>query len=108
MTFKTQGFKANPGLEFANAFSVSKPKSHETTQKEHQGIETQHEHSVQTLLQSLVMLRSLSPAFLRYSNRERKLLPQRLQLAVRDFVDRRSIVRTIWGSPDLILLIFAG
>ena len=25
-----------------------------------------------------------------------------------DFVDRRSIVRTIWGSPDLILLIFAG
>ena len=24
------------------------------------------------------------------------------------FVDRRSIVRTIWGSPDLILLIFAG
>ena len=27
---------------------------------------------------------------------------------MRDFVDRRSIVRTIWGSPDLILLIFAG
>src|ERR687897_743873 len=26
----------------------------------------------------------------------------------RDFVDRRSIVRTIWGNPDLILLIFAG
>jgi len=25
-----------------------------------------------------------------------------------DFVDRRSIVRTIWGNPDLILLIFAG
>jgi uncharacterized protein (DUF2236 family) len=25
-----------------------------------------------------------------------------------DFVDRRSIVRTIWGSPDLVLLIFAG
>jgi uncharacterized protein (DUF2236 family) len=25
-----------------------------------------------------------------------------------DFVNRRSIVRTIWGSPDLILLIFAG
>jgi uncharacterized protein (DUF2236 family) len=27
---------------------------------------------------------------------------------VRDFVDKRSIVRTIWGNPDLILLIFAG
>jgi len=27
---------------------------------------------------------------------------------MRDFVDRRSIVRTIWGSPDLILLVFAG
>lgn len=26
----------------------------------------------------------------------------------RDFVDRRSIVRTIWGDPDLVLLIFAG
>jgi uncharacterized protein (DUF2236 family) len=26
----------------------------------------------------------------------------------RDFVDRRSIVRTIWGNPDLVLLIFAG
>ena len=25
-----------------------------------------------------------------------------------DFVDQRSIVRTIWGTPDLILLIFAG
>src|SRR5919199_62476 len=25
-----------------------------------------------------------------------------------DFVDPRSIVRKIWGSPDLILLIFAG
>ena len=25
-----------------------------------------------------------------------------------DFVDRRSIVRTIWGDADLILLIFAG
>ena len=25
-----------------------------------------------------------------------------------DFVDRHSIVRTIWGKPDLILLIFAG
>ena len=25
-----------------------------------------------------------------------------------DFVDRRSIVRTIWGDSDLILLIFAG
>jgi uncharacterized protein (DUF2236 family) len=25
-----------------------------------------------------------------------------------DFVDRRSIVRTIWGNPDLVLLIFAG
>ena len=25
-----------------------------------------------------------------------------------DFVDRRSIVRKIWASPDLILLIFAG
>lgn len=25
-----------------------------------------------------------------------------------DFVDRRSIVRHIWGNPDLILLIFAG
>ena len=25
-----------------------------------------------------------------------------------EFVDRRSIVRTIWGDPDLILLIFAG
>lgn len=27
---------------------------------------------------------------------------------MRDFVDRHSIVRTIWGNPDLILLIFAG
>jgi uncharacterized protein (DUF2236 family) len=27
---------------------------------------------------------------------------------MRDFIDHRSIVRTIWGSPDLILLIFAG
>jgi uncharacterized protein (DUF2236 family) len=27
---------------------------------------------------------------------------------MREFVDRRSIVRTIWGSPDLIRLIFAG
>ena len=27
---------------------------------------------------------------------------------MRDFVDRRSIVRTIWGNPDLVLLIFAG
>ncbi len=26
----------------------------------------------------------------------------------RDFVRRRSIVRTIWGDPDLVLLIFAG
>src|SRR5215510_15567958 len=25
-----------------------------------------------------------------------------------DFVDRRSIVRTIWGNSDLVLLIFAG
>ena len=25
-----------------------------------------------------------------------------------EFVDKRSIVRTIWGDPDLILLIFAG
>ncbi|MGI8837064.1 MAG: oxygenase MpaB family protein [Pyrinomonadaceae bacterium] len=25
-----------------------------------------------------------------------------------DFVDRHSIVRTIWGNPDVILLIFAG
>jgi uncharacterized protein (DUF2236 family) len=25
-----------------------------------------------------------------------------------DFVERRSIVRKIWGNPDLILLIFAG
>lgn len=25
-----------------------------------------------------------------------------------EFVDRRSIVRTIWGNPDLVLLIFAG
>jgi hypothetical protein len=27
---------------------------------------------------------------------------------IRDFVDRRSIVRTIWGDPDVVLLIFAG
>ena len=27
---------------------------------------------------------------------------------VGDFVDRGSIVRTIWGDPDLVLLIFAG
>jgi uncharacterized protein (DUF2236 family) len=25
-----------------------------------------------------------------------------------EFVDKRSIVRTIWGNPDLVLLIFAG
>ena len=29
-------------------------------------------------------------------------------LSARDFVDRRSIVRTIWGDPDVVLLIFAG
>jgi uncharacterized protein (DUF2236 family) len=28
--------------------------------------------------------------------------------SIRDFVDPRSIVRTIWGDPDLVLLIFAG
>jgi uncharacterized protein (DUF2236 family) len=28
--------------------------------------------------------------------------------SVRDFVHRSSIVRTIWGDPDLVLLIFAG
>jgi uncharacterized protein (DUF2236 family) len=27
---------------------------------------------------------------------------------LRDFVDRRSIVRRIWGDPDVVLLIFAG
>lgn len=27
---------------------------------------------------------------------------------MRNFVDQRSIVRKIWGNPDLILLIFAG
>ena len=27
---------------------------------------------------------------------------------MRDFVDRRSIVRSIWGRSDLVLLIFAG
>ena len=27
---------------------------------------------------------------------------------MRDFVDRNSIVRTIWSDPDLVLLIFAG
>lgn len=27
---------------------------------------------------------------------------------MRDFIDHRSIVRTIWGNTDLILLIFAG
>ena len=27
---------------------------------------------------------------------------------MRDFVGQRSIVRRIWGNPDLILLIFAG
>jgi uncharacterized protein (DUF2236 family) len=27
---------------------------------------------------------------------------------MRDFVDRDSIVRRIWGDPDLILLVFAG
>jgi uncharacterized protein (DUF2236 family) len=26
----------------------------------------------------------------------------------RDFIDQRSIVRAIWGDPDLVLLIFAG
>ena len=33
---------------------------------------------------------------------------QVLQQKVRDFVDSRSIVRTIWGDPDVVLLIFAG
>jgi uncharacterized protein (DUF2236 family) len=28
--------------------------------------------------------------------------------AARDFVDSHSIVRKIWGNPDLVLLIFAG
>ena len=27
---------------------------------------------------------------------------------MRDFIDQRSIVRTIWGNPNIILLIFAG
>jgi hypothetical protein len=27
---------------------------------------------------------------------------------MRDFVEKRSIVRKIWGDPDLILLVFAG
>jgi uncharacterized protein (DUF2236 family) len=31
-----------------------------------------------------------------------------IQIAASDFVDRRSIVRAIWGDPDLVLLIFAG
>ena len=31
-----------------------------------------------------------------------------LTYTMSDFVDRRSIVRRIWGDPDLILLIFAG
>lgn len=34
--------------------------------------------------------------------------PQAPNTTVRDFVDRGSIVRTIWGDPDLVLLIFAG
>src|SRR5918992_2521023 len=29
-------------------------------------------------------------------------------MAHRTFVERRSIVRKIWGNPDLVLLIFAG
>lgn len=29
-------------------------------------------------------------------------------MASTDFVDRHSIVRAIWGNPDLVLLIFAG
>lgn len=29
-------------------------------------------------------------------------------MLTRDFVDGRSIVRRIWGDPDLVLLIFAG
>src|SRR5690242_10577850 len=29
-------------------------------------------------------------------------------ITARDFVDCRSIVRTIWGNADLVLLIFAG
>ena len=29
-------------------------------------------------------------------------------VAIRDFVDRDSIVRTIWSDPDVVLLIFAG
>jgi len=29
-------------------------------------------------------------------------------VTTRDFVDRHSIVRRIWGDPDLVLLIFAG
>ena len=32
----------------------------------------------------------------------------RQQSTDRDFVDPRSIVRRIWGDPDLVLLIFAG
>jgi hypothetical protein len=31
-----------------------------------------------------------------------------IKVTVRDFVDRGSIVRKIWGDPDLVLLIFAG
>lgn len=31
-----------------------------------------------------------------------------VRTTIRDFVERRSVVRKIWGDPDLVLLIFAG
>ena len=36
------------------------------------------------------------------------MAPYVIHMVIRDFVDPRSIVRTIWGDPDLVLLIFAG
>src|SRR5690349_11430362 len=39
-------------------------------------------------------------------NAQLKQTPQ--VTAYPDFVGRHSIVRTIWGDPDLVLLIFAG
>ena len=48
------------------------------------------------------------PTTLLYVTSELTCHKKSSELAMRDFVDRRSIVRSIWGRSDLVLLIFAG
>lgn len=50
------------------------------------------------------MADELTPTFNRQTEQEKREAGPRMS----DFVGQRSIVRTIWGNPHLILLIFAG